>query len=352
MKISFYILIFLIFSFPSLSGNASSSNKAFYEGRAKFIKEYISELKSLREKNPDYNGAIAESLSGSFFQALDKKSQDEVETQAIEICKKNNNKGCKIRFRGLAINPNYNRLAVFDKNKGILNIGYEDIPSNFMLSHKSISFVFSTSDYQGKDFTCTKTNKENDFIVDMITSQIDIYPTSFIGKAGLKFILICGDIKAHGASPEGLAPSHYDQSPGVFMLSVKKIKKQIDAGQPQIIKHIFHHEYYHVIDSTLTKAVVDDEWVKINKNPYSTENLKANVNEVLSDGKGFVSHYAKNNEFEDKAELFAYLITKNKKMRDVMTKDVIIYRKSKLMIKRMKSLSADINKGFWSKIKN
>jgi hypothetical protein len=345
MRVSFYLLIFSLYAFPSLS-----NNKAFYEGRAKFIKEYINELQVLRKKDPDYNGAIAESLTGSFFQALDKKSQDQVEAQALESCKKNNNKGCKIRFRGLAINPDYNRLAVFDKSKGNLNVGMEDIPSNFMLSHKGISFVFSTSDYQAKDFTCTKTNKDNDFIVDIIVSQIDLYPTSFLGKAGLKFVLICGDIKALGSSPEGLAPSHYDQSPGVFMLSVQKIKKQIDAGQPQIIKHIFHHEYYHVIDSTLTKAVVDDDWVNINRNPYSSENLKANVNEILSDGRGFVSNYAKNNEFEDKAELFAYLVTKNKEMRSVMTKDVIVFRKTKLMIERMKSLSGDINGNFWSKL--
>ncbi|WP_440679347.1 putative zinc-binding metallopeptidase [Candidatus Pelagibacter sp. HIMB1517] len=345
MRVSFYLLIFSLYAFPSLS-----NNKAFYEGRAKFIKEYINELQVLRKKDPDYNGAIAESLTGSFFQALDKKSQDQVEAQALESCKKNNNKGCKIRFRGLAINPDYNRLAVFDKSKGNLNVGMEDIPSNFMLSHKGISFVFSTSDYQAKDFTCAKTNKDNDFIVDIIVSQIDLYPTSFLGKAGLKFVLICGDIKALGSSPEGLAPSHYDQSPGVFMLSVQKIKKQIDAGQPQIIKHIFHHEYYHVIDSTLTKAVVDDDWVNINRNPYSPENLKANVNEILSDGRGFVSNYAKNNEFEDKAELFAYLVTKNKEMRSVMTKDVVIFRKTKLMIERMKSLSGDINGNFWSKL--
>jgi len=345
MRVSFYLLIFSLYAFPSLS-----NNKAFYEGRAKFIKEYINELQVLRKKDPDYNGAIAESLTGSFFQALDKKSQDQVEAQALESCKKNNNKGCKIRFRGLAINPDYNRLAVFNKSKGNLNVGMEDIPSNFMLSHKGISFVFSTSDYQAKDFTCAKTSKDNDFIVDIIVSQIDLYPTSFLGKAGLKFVLICGDIKALGSSPEGLAPSHYDQSPGVFMLSVQKIKKQIDAGQPQIIKHIFHHEYYHVIDSTLTKAVVDDDWVNINRNPYSSENLKANVNEILSDGRGFVSNYAKNNEFEDKAELFAYLVTKNKEMRSVMTKDVIIFRKTKLMIERMKSLSGDINGNFWSKL--
>lgn len=347
MRISFYFFIFFLLSFPSFA-----NNKAFYDGRAKFVKEYIEELKQFRKKDPDYNGAIAESLTGSFFAAFDKKSQDEVDQQALDTCKKSNNKGCKVRFKGFAINPDYNRLAVFDQNKGNLNIGFDDIPANYMLAHKGITFVYSTTDYKGKDFTCSKTSKDNDFIVDMIVSQIDLYPFSFLSNAGLNFILICGNLNALGASPEGLAPAHYDQSPGVFMLSVQKIKKQIDAGQPQIIKHIFHHEYYHVIDSTLTKAVVDDEWVKINKNPYSSENLKANVNQVLSDGKGFVSNYAKNNEFEDKAEIFAYLITKNKEMRNVLTKDVTIFRKAKLMISRMKMLSSEINASFWTKLLN
>ena len=347
MKISFFFILFLFFS-SSLFAN----NKAFYEGRAKFVKEYIEELKQFRKKDPDYNGAIAESLTGSFFAAFDNNSQDAVDQKAIETCKKNNNQGCKIRFKGFAINPDYNRLAVFDQNNKNLNIGFEDIPTDFMLEHKGINFVYSITDYQGKDFKCSKTNRDNDFIADMIMSQIDIYPQSFLDRAGLKYILICGDLKASGASPEGLAPAHYDQSPGVFMLSVQKIKKQIDAGQPQIIKHIFHHEFYHVIDSTLTKAVVDDDWVRINKFPYSTENLKASVNQVLSDGKGFVSNYAKNNEFEDKAELFAYLITKNKEMRNLLTKDLTLYQKTKLMISRMKQLSSDINSQFWSKLVN
>ncbi|MDC0435863.1 putative zinc-binding metallopeptidase [Pelagibacteraceae bacterium] len=345
MKIRISILIFFLFQNLSLA-----NDKSFYEGRAKFIKEYILELENLRKDDPDYNGAIAESLQGSFFLALDKKSQDEVDQLALDSCKKSGNRGCKIRFRSLAPNPDYNRFAVFDSDKGNLNVGKEDIPSAFKLTHKGISFIYSTSDYQGENFTCARTSKENDFIVDIIISQIDLYPTSFLANAGLKFVLICGDIKAQGGSPEGLAPSHYDKSPGVFMLSVNKIKKQIDAGQPQIIKHIFHHEYYHVIDSTLTKAVVDEEWVNINQTAYSSENVKANINEILSDGKGFVSNYAKNNEFEDKAEVYAYLITQNKQMREVMTKDIIIFRKAKLMISRMKSLSPDIDISFWNNL--
>ena len=135
-----------------------------------------------------------------------------------------------------------------------------------------------------------------------------------------------------------------------FFLSLKKIKKQIDSGQIDIVKHIFHHEFYHIIDSKLTKAVVDEEWVKINKNPYSNKNLKADFSDVLKNQKGFISNYAKNNEFEDKAEIFAYLITKHQKTKKILAKDPILFEKAKLMIKRMKSLSMDINQQFWSRL--
>ena len=90
--------------------------------------------------------------------------------------------------------------------------------------------------------------------------------------------------------------------------------------------------------------------MKLNRNPYSNENLKANFQKILADQKGFVSNYAKNNEFEDKAEVFAYLITKHQEMKKILPQDRILYNKTKLIIQRMKSLSSEINRNFWSKL--
>ena len=229
-------------------------------------------------------------------------------------------------------------------------MGMHEIPSALLNTYKGITYVRSVSNFKEKDFSCDKNTLNYNFVIDMINSQIDLFPQSFLRKAGLNYVMICDDILVNASHPEGLAPSHYDQSPGVFFLSLKKIKKQIDSGQSNIIKHIFHHEFYHIIDSTLTKAVVDEEWVKLNRYPYSNKNLKANFKKILTDQKGFVSSYAKNDEFEDKAEVFAYLMTRHQKMKKILTQDRILYNKTKLLIQRMKSLSSEINKNFWSKL--
>ena len=346
MRISFVIL-FILLSFSV----TADENEDFYKNRYNFIQEYISELKKLKSSNSKYKGAVAESLSGSFFSVFEKKSQSEIDDMAINLCKKKNNKGCKVRFQSLNVNPNYNRFATYNSLEKKLNVGIYEIPSSIILTHQGITFIKATSNHDEKNFSCTASSMKNDFIIDIIISQIELYPRTFLDKAGLKYIMICDNITVNGAAgPEGLAPSHYDQSPGVFFLSVTKIKKQIDAGRPEIIKHVFHHEFYHVIDSTLTKAVIDNEWKQINQNPYSSSAIKANIKGLLKDQKGFVSDYAKNNEFEDKAEVFAYLITRNKDMRVVLASDVILYNKAKLMIERMKSISTDINESFWSKL--
>ncbi|MDC0954191.1 putative zinc-binding metallopeptidase [Pelagibacteraceae bacterium] len=344
------IIFFLIFFFTTTT---YANNKEFYENRYKFIEEYIAELKKLQKKNSSYRGAVAESLQGSFFSVFDKKNQSTIDQKAIEICQKNNKKKCKVRFQSLKINPNYNRFATYDPTKKILDAGLYEVPSLVIEKHKGIIFLKSSSNYFYKDIGCTTNQLDHNFVVDIIRSQINLFPSSFLNQSGLKFVMICDKIQ-YGPSklegPEGMAPSHYDQSPGVFFLSLEKIKKQVNSGRVDIIKHVFHHEFYHIIDSALTKAVLDEEWVKINKFPYSKKKLKAQFSELLNDKKGFISKYAMNNEFEDKAELFAYLITRNKEMKKYLAKDPILFDKAKLMILRMKKLSPDINSSFWSKL--
>jgi hypothetical protein len=344
------LIVFFIFFFTTTT---YANNKEFYENRYKFIEEYISELKKLQKKNPNYRGAVVESLQGSFFAAFDKKDQSTVDQKAIQICQKNNKKKCKVRFQSLKINPGYNRFATYNSANKLLDVGLYEVPSLVVEKHRGIVFLKSTSNYFHKDIGCTTNQLDHSFVVDMISSEINIYPSSFLNKSGLKFVMICdkilyGPSKSEG--PEGMAPSHYDQSPGVFFLSLEKIKKQINSGQANVIKHVFHHELYHIIDSTLTKAVLDEEWVKTNKFPYSQKKLKANFKEILNDKKGFASKYAMNNEFEDKAEVFAYLITRNKEIKKYLAQDSILFNKAKLMILRMKKLSPDINGSFWSKL--
>lgn len=350
------LVIFLVVAFSLLAqANTKASNKEFYDTRYKFIQEYIEELKELQKKNSNYRGAVVESLSGSFFSSFSKKKQADTDQQALNACEKSNQKKCKVRFQSFKINPEYNRYAVYNNDSKFLDAGAYEVPSLIVRNYKGVVFLKSTSNYshEKQEIGCTTNKLDNNFIIDIISSEIDIYPSSFLQSSGLKFVMICDKI-LYGPSkkegPEGVAPSHYDQTLGVFFLSAEKIKKQISARGTSVIKHVFHHEYYHIIDSALTKGVLDQEWVKINKFSYSKKKLKANLTKMLNNKKGFISQYAMNNEFEDKAEVFAYLITRNKEMKKILAQDPVLFNKAKLMISRMKQLSPDINRSFWSRL--
>ena len=72
-------------------------------------------------------------------------------------------------------------------------------------------------------------------------------------------------------------------------------------------------------------------------------NEVAYTNEPMLDGwgidtsvKGFISEYARNNSAEDKAELFAFMITKHNDFKKAIINDEILLKKSKLMISRLK----------------
>ena len=123
----------------------------------------------------------------------------------------------------------------------------------------------------------------------------------------------------------------------------------ISARKAKVIRHTFHHELYHVIDAKLTLIDLDNEWSKINKNPYSKTLIVSNL-KLLNDGKGFITNYAKNNVSEDKAEVFANLINDYKATKEIIKNDKIIFKKTQLMISRLKKISPSINKNFWDNL--
>ena len=162
--------------------------------------------------------------------------------------------------------------------------------------------------------------------------------------------MICEELTLNESKVVGVAPGHYDQSPGVFYISANELKD--GKNNPRVksmLKHVFHHEFYHIIDSQLTNVIIDNRWEKINKNKYSKVEISGDLN-LDSSINGFITQYARNNQNEDKAELFAMLITKNSEVKKLLNGDKVLFDKVKLLISRLKSISSSINKDFWNKL--
>lgn len=350
MKFIFIISFFLIQSQILLaSSNSSQDNRKFYEDRAEFLKKYIKEIKEKRKINKNVNGSIVETLWGKIYTRIDIQSQNDIDNLTLQDCKNDGGIDCIVRFRSLKINPKYNRLAKYNKSKKTLKVLDQYLISKKVYSTKGIDILIAEKNFNNKDdFNCTKAKSNYREILNILRKEIEIYPTSFLNNSGLKFVMICDKISNRGITPVGMAPGHFDKSPGVFYVNISEINSQ-GKNKNSIIKHVFHHEFYHIIDAKLAKIYLDDQWDKLNDQEYS-DKLLVDRNVIDNSVKGYISKYARNSAAEDKAELFAFMITQHKLFKKTLKNDPILFDKSKLMILRLKSISNDINKNFWKRL--
>ena len=351
MKFIFiFLLISLNINFAYGSKNHNSDNREFYDNRAKFIKSYIEDLKKRKKLNNKFKGSVVETVWGKIYTRLGIDTQANIDKAALADCEKDGGVDCLVRFRSLKKNPKYNRYARYYSSKNSLKVLDEFFPSKKVYSTKGIDILIATKDFKNKkNFICTKSTSNFRDELNVLRKEIELYPVSFLKNSGLKYVMICEKISDNGVVPVGVAPGHFDQSPGVFYINISEVNSFKKKEKVGIIKHVFHHEFYHVIDTALTKIYLDDEWNKLNKQNYSDE-LLIDRNVIDNTVKGYISKYARNNAAEDKAELFSFMISQHKKFKKTLANDEILLKKSKLMIKRLKSISKEIDKNFWRKL--
>ena len=353
MRVLIIFIIIISFNSVSKAGNITDQVRKSYEERANFIKDYISKIKENRKKDKKFKGSVVEAVSGRLFTRWGPFSQKTLDKNALDDCKKAGELDCLVRFRTLTKNSKYNRYAKYDSSKKSLKVLGEYIKSKKVFATKGIDVLISEEDFKNsRNFFCGKTKSDYREVISYLVKEIEIYPSSFIKNSGLKYVMICEKIEDEelGFEPGGLAPGHVDQSPGVFYLNLSVLNKYKNPKvKKETVKLLFHHEYYHIIDSSLSLMQLDQKWEKLNKVAYT--------NEPMLDGwgidtsvEGFISQYARNNSAEDKAELFAFMISDHKKFKKAISKDEILLQKSKLMISRLKGISSEINKSFWNRL--
>ena len=350
----FVILILSVFVHNQLhAGNITPEVRQAYKERTEFVKKYISTIKENRKTNKKFKGSIVEAVSGRLYTSWGTLSQYELDQKALKNCKSDGEIECLVRFRTLKKNPKYNRYAKYINSKSSLKVLGEHIKSKKKFSSKGIDILISTENFKNKnDFFCGQTKSNYKDVINNLVKEINVYPASFLKNSGLKYVMICEKItdKSLGFEPGGLAPGHVDQSPGVFYLNLSAVNKiKNSKAKKDYIRILFHHEFYHIIDSKLSLMQLDEAWEKINKVDYSNDLITGGIG-IDTSVEGFISGYARNNSAEDKAELFAFMVAQHKEFKKAIAKDEILLKKSKLMISRLKGISKEIDKSFWKKL--
>ncbi|WP_440613837.1 putative zinc-binding metallopeptidase [Candidatus Pelagibacter sp. HIMB1748] len=350
----FAILILSVFIHNQLyAGNITPEVRQAYKERTEFVKKYISTIKENRKTNKKFKGSIVEAVSGRLYTSWGTLSQYELDQKALKNCKSDGEIECLVRFRTLKKNLKYNRYAKYINSKSSLKVLGEHIRSKKKFSSKGIDILISTENFKNKnDFFCGQTKSNYKDVINNLVKEINVYPVSFLQNSGLKYVMICEKItdKSLGFEPGGLAPGHVDQSPGVFYLNLSAVNKiKNSKAKKDYIRILFHHEFYHIIDSKLSLMQLDEAWEKINKVDYSNDLITGGIG-IDTSVEGFISGYARNNSAEDKAELFAFMVAQHKEFKKAIAKDEILLKKSKLMISRLKGISKEIDKKFWKKL--
>ncbi|WP_449361545.1 putative zinc-binding metallopeptidase [Alishewanella longhuensis] len=174
----------------------------------------------------------------------------------------------------------------------------------------------------------------------MLEQELRKLPLDIIQASGLEVILLVRDLAVAGQAR--LAVPDYVHEVLLYDIS----HKDMDFN-----RHVFHHEFYHMLEEQLYGSAyyADPLWQQLNPDSFQYgdggANARASFNTLLSHpAPGFVNRYAMAGIEEDKAELWAILWTDTswRQSQGMLQHDAVLRNKFKLLLQQLSCVSADI----------
>lgn len=172
------------------------------------------------------------------------------------------------------------------------------------------------------------------------------YPPALIRASGVKRIAFCRDLKSRGTRVAGVA---LEKNATIYMDSSTEI------GDEAHRRRTLHHEFFHFLDYAMhpdQDLGNNPEWAAANA-PDAAYGAAASAAPVANwashPAPGFVSSYARQAVPEDRAELFAGLMTNNLTLRLLLQKDSFLAAKLGVLKNELKAFCPQVDEAFWTK---
>lgn len=164
---------------------------------------------------------------------------------------------------------------------------------NLRRSNVSLAYVETTVN-PGK-YTCTALNQSTlKEATNSVAEALGKLSDAALAKIGLGCVLLCGEAKAGGRMIGGIP-----------VPPLKTLMLSMGGNDPAYQSHIFFHELFHYMEFIQNRSTNDPNW-----NAKFTGYGSANTGWKLGSGAdGFVSAYAQSAPEEDRAEVFAHLMS-------------------------------------------
>ena len=203
--------------------------------------------------------------------------------------------------------------------------------------------------FQGHKFKGAVTGVDSDKVhlyLPLLLEEFNLYPAGVLNKAKVDKIVLCKNL-AWNKQLRGAIPG--------FSSRIMYYDAERAINNKFYLRSIVHHEFFHQIDWVDDgKVCVDKQWALLNPKEFKYGNGGAAVQGdptqgVTFDKLGFMNKYSTQGVEEDKAEIFAYLMTRQEIMDARVKKDSVVAAKVKMMKTLMRSFSAGLDDSFWKK---
>ena len=183
------------------------------------------------------------------------------------------------------------------------------------------------------NITCDKTSKENlNKNFPIINKNLEIYKSEFLKKINLRFIVLCENLFISKINTAGIP----DYEKRTLILDINFNEKYFER--------VIHHEVFHIIHSSFENIFNDEIWSNFNNKTFeyaecSTCSDRLDL-DLYDKTNGFLTEYSKSVASEDMAEVFSFLITDETKIKNIATKDSILFNKIEFIkngIKKIKN---------------
>jgi hypothetical protein len=188
--------------------------------------------------------------------------------------------------------------------------------------------------------------KNVDMVLYFLRKEFAKYPPEAIRASGLQRIVFCRGLTARGTRIAGVA---VENNHTIYMDATTEV------GDEAHRRRTLHHEFFHCLDYRMhgEKNIFESpQWTQANApgTTYGTPDPGAPVaNWASHPAPGFVSSYARKAVPEDRAELFAGIMTKNLTLRLLLQKDTFLAAKLAVLKAELEAFCPQLDDTFWTR---
>jgi hypothetical protein len=182
----------------------------------------------------------------------------------------------------------------------------------------------------------------------LLTTELSVYPDQVFRTGGLREVVICGRLTVDGKS----RMATYDLDQGILYVVATGPREQREYG-----RKLIHHEFFHMIDFNDDGRYADPKWERLNEPGFrygsGGETMQSDPAAGLPDVTlaGFLNTYSRSGVEEDKAEIFAYMMTDPKLAEARGASDPIISAKLREMARILQRFCPSLDERFWTVVR-